>query len=51
MEVEVSRREAVLTLTLNRPDVLNAFDHAMHEAFTAAITGFRRALKARMFGL
>jgi 2-(1,2-epoxy-1,2-dihydrophenyl)acetyl-CoA isomerase len=37
MEVEVSRREAVLTITLNRPDVLNAFDDAMHEAFSAAL--------------
>ena len=37
MEVEVTRREAVLTLTLNRPDVLNAFDEAMHEAFSTAL--------------
>lgn len=31
-EVETSREGAVLTLTLNRPDVLNAFDAAMHAA-------------------
>jgi 2-(1,2-epoxy-1,2-dihydrophenyl)acetyl-CoA isomerase len=37
VEVEVSRREAVLTITLNRPDVLNAFDDAMHESFSAAL--------------
>jgi 2-(1,2-epoxy-1,2-dihydrophenyl)acetyl-CoA isomerase len=37
VEVEVSRREAVLTIILNRPDVLNAFDDAMHDAFTAAL--------------
>jgi 2-(1,2-epoxy-1,2-dihydrophenyl)acetyl-CoA isomerase len=37
MEVEVSRREAVLTITLNRPDVLNAFDDGMHEGLRAAL--------------
>jgi 2-(1,2-epoxy-1,2-dihydrophenyl)acetyl-CoA isomerase len=37
-EVEVSREGAVLTITLNRPDVLNAFNRAMHE-------GLRDALK------
>jgi 2-(1,2-epoxy-1,2-dihydrophenyl)acetyl-CoA isomerase len=35
--VEVSRREAVLTITLNRPDVLNAFDDAMHDGLRAAL--------------
>ena len=30
-EVETSRDGAVLTITLNRPDVLNAFNAAMHE--------------------
>ena len=39
MEVEVARDGAVLTITLNRPDKLNAFDDAMH-------AGFRDALKA-----
>jgi 2-(1,2-epoxy-1,2-dihydrophenyl)acetyl-CoA isomerase len=37
VEVTLERREAVLTIILNRPDVLNAFDDAMHE-------GLRRAL-------
>jgi 2-(1,2-epoxy-1,2-dihydrophenyl)acetyl-CoA isomerase len=37
-EVKVSREGAVLTITLNRPDVLNAINRAMHE-------GFRDALK------
>jgi 2-(1,2-epoxy-1,2-dihydrophenyl)acetyl-CoA isomerase len=36
-EVETSRDGAVLTITLNRPDVLNAFDVAMHKAFAAAL--------------
>jgi 2-(1,2-epoxy-1,2-dihydrophenyl)acetyl-CoA isomerase len=36
-EVETSRDGAVLTITLNRPDVLNAFDRAMHAAFAAAL--------------
>jgi 2-(1,2-epoxy-1,2-dihydrophenyl)acetyl-CoA isomerase len=39
VEVEVAREGAVLTITLNRPDKLNAFDDAMH-------AGFRDALKA-----
>jgi 2-(1,2-epoxy-1,2-dihydrophenyl)acetyl-CoA isomerase len=37
VEVEVARREAVLTVTLNRPDVLNAFDEAMHDGLRAAL--------------
>jgi 2-(1,2-epoxy-1,2-dihydrophenyl)acetyl-CoA isomerase len=37
-EVEVSREGAVLTITLNRPDVLNAINGAVHE-------GLRDALK------
>src|SRR5919204_2502572 len=36
-EVEVTLVGAVLTLTLNRPDVLNAFDSAMHTAFAAGL--------------
>ena len=36
-EVEVTRDGGVLTLTLNRPDVLNAFNTAMHKAFQAAL--------------
>jgi 2-(1,2-epoxy-1,2-dihydrophenyl)acetyl-CoA isomerase len=36
-EVETSREGAVLTITLNRPDVLNAFNEAMHKAFGAAL--------------
>jgi 2-(1,2-epoxy-1,2-dihydrophenyl)acetyl-CoA isomerase len=36
-EVESTRDGAVLTLTLNRPDVLNAFDAAMHAAFLAGL--------------
>ena len=36
-EVELTRDGAVLTLTLNRPDVLNAFDGAMHGAFQAGL--------------
>jgi 2-(1,2-epoxy-1,2-dihydrophenyl)acetyl-CoA isomerase len=36
-EVELSREGGVLTVTLNRPDVLNAFDSAMHRAFAAAL--------------
>ena len=37
MEVELGRREAVLTITLNRPDVLNAFDDAMHDGLQVAL--------------
>jgi 2-(1,2-epoxy-1,2-dihydrophenyl)acetyl-CoA isomerase len=36
-EVESSRDGAVLTITLNRPDVLNAFNAAMHQALGAAL--------------
>jgi 2-(1,2-epoxy-1,2-dihydrophenyl)acetyl-CoA isomerase len=36
-EVETSRDGGVLTITLNRPDVLNAFNGPMHEAFRAAL--------------
>ena len=36
-EVETSRAGAVLTITLNRPEVLNAFNAAMHKALAAAL--------------
>jgi 2-(1,2-epoxy-1,2-dihydrophenyl)acetyl-CoA isomerase len=36
-EVETSRDGAVLTITLNRPDVLNAFNAAMHKALGSAL--------------
>ena len=36
-EVETAREDAVLTVTLNRPDVLNAFNHAMHDGLAAAL--------------
>jgi 2-(1,2-epoxy-1,2-dihydrophenyl)acetyl-CoA isomerase len=36
-EVEVTREGAVQTITLNRPDVLNAFNRAMHGALRAAL--------------
>ena len=36
-EVETSRDGAVLTITLNRPDVLNAFNAALHAALAAAL--------------
>ena len=38
-EVETQRDGDVLTITLNRPEVLNAFDTAMHKAFAAALKG------------
>jgi 2-(1,2-epoxy-1,2-dihydrophenyl)acetyl-CoA isomerase len=40
-EVETSREGAVLTITLNRPDVLNAFNAAMHGALGAALKDAR----------
>jgi 2-(1,2-epoxy-1,2-dihydrophenyl)acetyl-CoA isomerase len=36
-EVETARDGAVLTITLNRPDVLNAFNGAMHAALRGAL--------------
>ena len=37
VEVEVSRADGVQTITLNRPDVLNAFNGAMHKALGGAL--------------
>ncbi|MDQ1455513.1 MAG: 2-(1,2-epoxy,2-dihydrophenyl)acetyl-CoA isomerase, partial [Actinomycetota bacterium] len=36
-EVEVTRDGAVQTITLNRPDVLNAFNRALHKALRDAL--------------
>ena len=36
-EVETTREGGVLTITLNRPDVLNAFNRDMHEALGEAL--------------
>jgi 2-(1,2-epoxy-1,2-dihydrophenyl)acetyl-CoA isomerase len=36
-EVEMTRDGAVQTITLNRPDVLNAFNHALHAALRDAL--------------
>jgi 2-(1,2-epoxy-1,2-dihydrophenyl)acetyl-CoA isomerase len=36
-EVEVTRDGGVLTLTLNRPDVLNAFNSSLHKEFLASL--------------
>jgi len=36
-EVLSSRDGAVLTITLNRPDVYNAINRAMHEGLAAAL--------------
>jgi 2-(1,2-epoxy-1,2-dihydrophenyl)acetyl-CoA isomerase len=40
-EVETSRDGAVLTITLNRPDVLNAFNKALHDQLNAALKDAR----------
>jgi 2-(1,2-epoxy-1,2-dihydrophenyl)acetyl-CoA isomerase len=42
-EVETSREGAVLTVTLNRPEKLNAFDAPMHEGLAAALKDARAA--------
>ncbi len=42
-EVETSRDGAVLTITLNRPDVLNAFNTDMHRALAGALKEARDA--------
>src|SRR5436190_20749444 len=36
-EVEVTREGAILTITLNRPDVLNALNRAVHQGIRAAL--------------
>jgi 2-(1,2-epoxy-1,2-dihydrophenyl)acetyl-CoA isomerase len=41
--VETSREGAVLTITLNRPDVLNAFNSEMHRGLAAALRDARDA--------
>lgn len=40
-EVETTRDGGVLTITLNRPDKLNAFNQAMHEGLAAALKDAR----------
>src|SRR6058998_96474 len=42
-EVETTQDGAVLTITLNRPDVLNAFNTAMHKALAAPLKDARDA--------
>ena len=42
-EVETSRDGGVLTITLNRPEVLNAFNAAMHRAIQDAFKEARAA--------
>jgi 2-(1,2-epoxy-1,2-dihydrophenyl)acetyl-CoA isomerase len=42
-EVETSHAGAVLTITLNRPDVLNAFNSGMHRELAAALKEARDA--------
>ncbi len=40
-EVEVAREGATMTITLNRPDVLNALNGAMHRALASALAEAR----------
>src|SRR5919201_4936842 len=42
-EVETGRDGAVLTITLNRPDLLNALNAEMHRALAAALKEARSA--------
>jgi 2-(1,2-epoxy-1,2-dihydrophenyl)acetyl-CoA isomerase len=42
-EVETTRDGSVMTITLNRPDMLNAFNKAMHEALAVALKEARGA--------
>ena len=46
-EVLTSRAGAVLTITLNRPDVYNAFNRAMHHALREALTEAAHAAWSR----
>ena len=46
-EVLTSREGGVLTITLNRPDVLNAFNAAMHQALGAALKDASRDAEVR----
>ena len=48
MPVLETRDEAVLTITLNRPDALNAFDRAMKEALLKALKAAERDRDARV---
>src|SRR5262245_468996 len=41
VEVEVTRDGGVQTITLNRPDVLNAFNRALHRALRDALKDAR----------
>src|SRR6185437_14897186 len=41
-EVELSRDAGVLTITLNRPDVLNALNRAVHEGIYDALEQAKR---------
>src|SRR5207248_8974843 len=42
-DVEVTRDGAVLTITLNRPDVLNALNRSVHEQLHAALEQARKS--------
>ena len=46
-EVLTSREGGVLTITLNRPDVLNAFNSALHQALGAALKDASRDAEVR----
>ena len=45
-DVEVTREGAILTITLNRPDVLNALNRAMHAGLFAALEEAKDATMA-----
>ena len=48
-DVEVTRADAVLTITLNRPDVLNALNRAVHAGIHDEIG--RASCRERVYGL